>query len=145
MKFAQRFFVVATAVAALSVQVLAAGVVGVWKGHIVVDSSKMDKTLTPQQQQMMKQSIAATKSMVITLTMKADKTYSASVSGTPGADNADTGTWKQAGNKITMTGSKPGPGGKPDVQTLVLSKDGKSMTMTLPGQMGVSAKVIFSH
>ncbi|HWA84547.1 MAG TPA: hypothetical protein VG820_13980, partial [Fimbriimonadaceae bacterium] len=115
-----------------------------WKGHIIVDASKMDKTLTPQQQQMVKQSIAATKTMVITLTMKANKTYTASVSGSP-ASSTDTGTWKQAGNKVTMTGSKPTPNGKPDVQTLTLSKDGKSMMMVLPAQMGVNAKVVFSH
>lgn len=131
--------------AALSVQALAAGVVGVWKGHVVVDTSKMSKTLTPQQQQMIQQSIAATKSMVITLTIKANKTYTASVSGAPGAPSTDTGTWKQSGNSVTMTGSKPGPSGKPDSQTMTLSKDGKTMTLSMPAQMGVSAKVIFSH
>lgn len=103
--------------------------VGTWKGHLVVDASKM--TLKdPNQIKVAQQQIAAAQKLDITLTIKADKTFT----GNPPPSN---GTWTMKGNQLTLSVK-----GKPNVQLFVLSKDGKTLTNVLPSRSGFTSKIV---
>jgi hypothetical protein len=143
MKFAQRFLLVATAFAALVTSSFAdQNPVGTWKGKVLIDTSKMKKVGDPQQQAMIEKGIAAGRNMVITIVMKANKTYVASMSGGPQSP-PDSGTWSLKGNTVTMTSNKKN--GKSQSQPFTLSADGKTMSMSMPPMMGATAKVVFKR
>lgn len=143
MRFAQRLVLIVTVLTALSASVLASSPVGNWKGHVVIDTSKMQKVKDPKMQQMIDQGIAKAKSMVISLSIKADKTYTASASGSGAPADKDNGTWKLAGNTLTLTSLKKDSAQKP--QAFTMSSDGKTLTLSLPSGQGASAKVIFKR
>ena len=103
--------------------------VGTWKGHIVIDSSKMT-IKDPQKANLAKQQIAAAQKLQITVTIKADKTFT-------GSPPPTTGTWTIQGNQVTLTAN-----GRPGGQVFVLSKDGKTMTNTMPSSQGVTSKIV---
>lgn len=103
--------------------------VGTWKGHILIDASKM--TLKdPSQIKMAQQQIAAAQKLDITLTIKADKTFT-------GNPPPASGTWSMKGNQLMLSVK-----GKPNAQVFVLSKDGKTLTNSLPTNQGVVSKIV---
>lgn len=103
--------------------------VGTWKGHIVIDASKM--TLKdPTQVKMAQQQIAAAQKIDITLAIKADKTFT-------GNPPPATGTWTFKGNQLTLSVQ-----GKPNAQVFVLSNDGKTLTNSLPSNSGITSKIV---
>lgn len=103
--------------------------VGTWKGHLVIDASKM--TLKdPTQLKMAQQQIDYARKLEITLTIKADKTFT-------GNPPPASGTWSMKGNQLTLSVK-----GKPNAQMFVLSKDGKTLTNSLPTNQGVVSKIV---
>ncbi len=150
MKSLLKFSISAAVLVCLVVAAIAAGnVTGVWKGTIKLDTSKLPKPKNAQEQQMMQQGIDMVKKMKITLTLNANKTYSASFTGGPGgASKTSTGKWVQSGNTVTITpvkeDGKAVTGNQAKPQKLTVSSDGKTLTMTPPGQSGgPTATVIF--
>lgn len=110
--------------------------VGTWKGHIVIDASKM--TLKdPSQVKMAKQQIAAAEKIQVTLTIKADKTFA-------GGPPPTTGTWSQKGDTLTLN-AKNTATGKTGTQVFTMSKNGKTLTFTQPPNMGILTKIILSR
>lgn len=134
-------------IAALSSSVLAgSNAAGTWKGHITLDTSKMQKQKDPKVQAQIMDSLKKAASVTINLTLKPNKTYSATTTGGPVANQPpDTGTWSQTGNSVTMTSTKKKTPAKSDTQTLTMSPNGKTMSLTLPSMMGIVAKVVFSR
>lgn len=125
---------------------MAQNLVGVWKGKVEVDMSQLPKNLTPQQKQMMDQGLAVAKKMVITLNLRANKTYMASVTGLPQAaaqkgPNTNEGTWRVQGSKLFLTSVKEN--GKPakskTPQQFTIAPGGKSFWL----QGGPGGKVVF--
>jgi hypothetical protein len=141
MKFAQRFFLVVTALAVLATVSLAAqNPVGTWKGKVLLDTSKMPKMTNPDQKKMMDKMLATTRAMVITIVMKSDKTYVATMTGGPNTP-PEGGTWSVKGNTVTMTSKKKGGQSQP----FTLSADGKTMSMSLPAMMGATGKIVLKR
>src|SRR5438876_11018219 len=108
MLVAQRLLVVVTAIVALSSAVAASTPVGTWKGHIIIDMSKLPKAPNPQAQQQMDQGVAKAKQIVVTLKLSANKTYTSDAVGAPG-DPKDNGTWSLNGKTLSITSKKTGP------------------------------------
>lgn len=119
---------------------LAASPVGTWKGKIVVKVPPMPANVNPQQKAMMTQMLGQIAKAKIVANLKKDGTFTVKTSGMPGPKPSDTtnGKWTQKGNTVTMTESKPGE--KP--QNFILSPNGKTMTLALPGGQG---QVIFTR
>jgi hypothetical protein len=84
----------------------------------------------PNQIKVAQQQIAAAQKLDITLTIKADKTFT-------GNPPPSTGTWTMKGNQLTLSVK-----GKPNVQMFVLSKDGKTLTNVLPSRSGFTSKIV---
>lgn len=141
-KFAAITLCIALAAIALS----APDPVGTWTGRVVVDASKMDKTLDPNtRKQIEKQSLAAS-SAVIRLTLKSNKSYTASTTGGPRVAKPDVGAWKQSGNKIILTStSKEMVGNPAATQTFLISAKGDMLTLNLPSYRGVTAKLVLKR
>ncbi len=144
MKLVQRFFLTAV-FAALSVSVFAAGVVGTWHGKVLIDSSKLPPAKTPEQQRNMAMALNMVKQVQITMNFKADKTYTASAKGgmIRKQDQSDSGTWSQSGNIVTITPKKKMATQKQKSENLVMSADGRTMTVTIPSG-GFGGKVVFT-
>jgi hypothetical protein len=138
MKFPLRLVIVLAAVGALVTGALAGpNVAGAWKGKIVIDDSKM--TLKdPAQIKMAKQQIAQARTIKVTLTLNANKTF---VGGPP----PSTGKWSQSGNSVILTSDKKGPDGKNGTQTFTLSKDGKTLTLAMPARQGILSKIVLTR
>lgn len=126
----------------------AANAAGTYSGKIVLDKSKLPKGQNAEQQKMINDSLAKVAQMKINLSLKANKTFTITMSGgpMPKASNAE-GTWTQSGNKVTMKTTKQDgksvSGQQGETQNLTLSGDGK--TLTLDGaSMGMPGKLIFS-
>ena len=144
MNISRRFLVFVVACCALSSIALAAGsVVGAWKGHVVMNMTNLPKNLTPQQKQMVDQGMAQIKSMVLTLNFKAGGAYVATATGGPmKKTDTQTGTWKQTGNNVVLTQKKKdGTPGKPE--TFKLAPNGKTLTLDMPAQGGMTGQVVF--
>ena len=110
-----------------------ANIVGKWRGTF---SITLPSTLTPEQKKMAEGQVAAVKKAVILMTVNKGGTYTAVSKGIPGQkDESETGTWKIKGDQVTFKNAKD-----PE-QTVTLSKDAKTMTMTLPGGAG---KLVFT-
>ncbi len=134
MDIARRILLVAVAFASLTTGALAGpSVVGSWKGHLIMDTTKMPKAPNAQAQAQMDQGMAKLKKTVISITFKGNKTFSATTSGMPGQDKPQNGTWTQSGNTVTLTGTNKGPDGKAHPQTFTLSKDGKTLSTAVSG------------
>jgi hypothetical protein len=103
--------------------------VGTWKGHIVFDASKM-ALKDPSQVGMAKRQMASAETILVIVTIKADKTFT-------GDPPPTTGTWTMKGNQVVLSAS-----GKPGGQVFVLSKDGKTMTNTMPPSQGIVTKIV---
>ena len=138
----------ASALAILSASLLAANVVGTWKGKITIDSSKAPKPANPEQQKAVENGLAQVKKMVLTLNLKADKTYTVDASNVPGQtkNQKSEGTWKQDGNTVLLTEVKDN--GKPtndkQPKTLTILEGGKKLSLSAPG-MPPFVKVTFTR
>ena len=123
----RRFALAAVCLSICAAAIASPNLVGKWKGRITGLPS-MGKATTPQQQKMMDSMMVKIKAMVINLTLKADKTFTITVSNSPmpAANNSDSGTWSQKGQSLILTGK--GKSGKPHTQTLDLSKDFKTIS-----------------
>jgi len=120
--------------------------VGNWTGRIVVDTSKMATKPDPQTQEKIRTGIQAAQKVVISMTFKANKTFTAKTSGGPVAGKTQTGTWSQSGNTVTLTRSDKAPDGKLHSQVFTMSKNGKTLSFTIPGgAMGIVTKIVFSR
>jgi NACalpha-BTF3-like transcription factor len=147
----KRILPAALALAALTTTAFAApAVVGTWSGKVVFDTSKLPKATTPEQKKMMDDMMAQVKKMRVTLKLNSNKTFtvkSPAAFGQPA--HAAEGTWKQSGQKLTLTTTKE-DGKKPSAesakpQDLTISKDGKSLTLVPPGAQAQSFKFIFTR
>lgn len=118
---------------------LAASPVGHWTGKMTIKMPTLPPSANPQQKAMMQKVMSQMAQARIMLDLKANKTFTVSMSGMPQAAGAKTesGTWSQKGNVVTTNQAKPGS--KP--QSMNLSPDGKTMTLTIPGGQG---KVVFT-
>jgi hypothetical protein len=135
MKIFSRTVAFAGAFAVLTTAVFAQSVVGAWKGKVSMDLSKFPKAQNPQQQQMIDQMVEQMKKMQISLSLAANKTYTATASGLPGQQGAQKaeGKWTLAGRTLTLTTTKENgkapKNNKP--QKFTLSPDGKKLTMVM--------------
>ena len=104
-------FVVAAILIAGSV--LGAGIVGKWKGKVVIDTSKFPQAQSPEQKKAMESGLAMLKKMQFSLNFKANNTYIAEATNVPGqtGPQKDEGTWKLEGNTLWLTSVKEN--GKP--------------------------------
>lgn len=118
---------------------LAASPVGVWKGKIQFKAPNLPATMNPQQKAMVQQQLAMVQKMQIVLNIKANKTFTASVSGGPAGANQkqQNGTWTQNGNNLVMTDAK-----SKTAQTFALSANGKTLSFDMPGGQG---KIVFTR
>jgi hypothetical protein len=131
-------FATLLAFAVFAVSAFAQSPLGTWKGKINMDTSSMPKAQNAQQQEMMDKMIAQLKTMVLTLKMNANKTFSInapSMMGQPARTGE--GVWSQKGKAITLTlqkdNGKKMP--KPDAQAMTIDASGKKMVLT-PKQGG---------
>jgi hypothetical protein len=119
----------------------APNVVGHWTGKVHVDISKL-----PPQVQKNPKAIEQIKTMIpklsISLTLKADKTYTATALGLPASqkgDKTDTGTYTITGNTLKMTSKNKKKMGQ--TPPLTIAANGNKMTMG--GAMG--GEVVFTR
>ena len=120
---------------------LAASPVGSWTGKITAKMPPMPANMPAQQKAMMAQVMGQMAKVRIMLNLKADKTFTVATMGMPQApQKKETGKWSQKGNVVTMTDANAKMGAKS--QDFMLSPDGKTMTLALPGGRG---KVVFTR
>jgi hypothetical protein len=141
-----RFGLVALAATCLlSVQASAQSAAGTWKGKLHLDAAAM-KAKDPKAQQMMQSVMAMVKNMTFALQVNKNNTWKMDIVGAPqqaGKTPSETGTWSQAGSKVTMKTNKKAA--KSDTQTLTMSKDGKTMTLTAPKGAGPGGAIVFKR
>ena len=146
MKFFVRVLFVSL-LAVLAASLLASNLVGTWKGKITIDQAGIPKVSDPQQQ-MVNSQVEAAKKMTITLTLKANKTYTADVKGVPGKTGTEKneGTWKQDGTTLWLTSvkdnGKPASDKKP--QKFLVLDGGKKLTLAAEG-MPAFIKITFTR
>ena len=130
---------------------LAQNVVGNWKGKVVLDATKIPKAPNAEAQKRVDAGLAMVKKLQIGLSLRANKTFLATVSGGPvgaGKKQTSEGTWKQSGSTILLTSTKQN--GKPakdnSPQTLTIAPGGRSLTMK-PGGKGSApgVKILFTR
>ncbi len=137
MKLRPAFLLAASLAAAVA---SAANPVGTWTGKFLIKMPPVPASATPQQKQMMTKMMAQVKAGRITMSLKANKTYTAKITGMPMVPNGgnETGTWSQTGNAVTIKDNK-----RPNnPQKLTMSADGKKMTLLLPNGQG---SVVFTR
>lgn len=137
--------VMVSAVFAVASYGLAANVVGVWNGKIQFDMAKIMKNAKPDQKQLIQKGLAGAKKVKIVLTLKADRSFITTVTGSMAGQNTSSeGKWMQSGKTVTLTTTKRAgkPVGKTQSQVLSVAPNGKMMFMPLPGGNG---KIVFSR
>lgn len=141
----------AAAVLVVSAVAYAAGAVGKWNGKLDIKLPANMPKMEASQKQMMDNMLAEARKMRVALELKSNNTFVLKASNIPGPNKTATseGTWKQTGSNIVITAKKEDgkavTGEKAKPQTMILSKDGKTMTLSLPGGMGGSAKIVFTR
>ena len=139
---------IAAAFVAHAASLLAVNVVGVWKGKVTIDSASAPKPQNDQQKQAMEGGMAMVKKMVVTLTLKTNKTYTAEAKNAPGKPGPEKseGTWKQEGNALWLTpakdNGKPAPDKKP--QKFLILDGGRKLSLAAEG-MPPWVKVTFTR
>lgn len=140
---------IALATVSLASAFASGSVAGQWKGHVALDMTKLNaaraKTSDPKQKQMLESIAAMVKKMQFNLTLSPSKTFTMALADQKGKSHNASGIWVQQGNTITITpklnDGKPASGATAQAQDLILSKDGKTLTMTPKGAMG--GKIVF--
>lgn len=135
------------ALLSLTVAALAQNPIGTWKGKVKIDPTSLPKATSPQQQAAIDNAMKQVAGVVITLVLKPNKTFTISAPGMNGEPpHSSTGVWTQKGNLVTITpktaDGKEAKNAKP--QSIVIAKDGKTMTMTPTQGAANSVQVIFS-
>jgi hypothetical protein len=140
--------IVVAALASLSATLMAANIVGTWKGKVTVDLSKAPKAQNDQQRAMMDKILADVRKMDIRLTIRANKTFAAVAKRSPsrpGPQNTE-GTWKQEGSTLWLTSlkvdDKPAKDKKP--QRFQILENGKKLSLNQEG-MPTWIKIIFTR
>jgi len=129
--------VAVTAMAALAASALAGSVVGVWHGHIKIDSTHVAGGVNTDHRNRMNKA----QQSAFSLTLKPDHTFQIVWPGAP----SRSGTWSQTATSVTMQETKDGKNmGTPEVFTI--GKNGSTLAM---GQRnpanGLSVVVTFSR
>lgn len=102
-----------------------ASIVGTWRGSLSITV----KSLSAGQERPVESQLNIAKDAVIQMTINRGGTYTASWKGISGQkDKSEKGTWKLKGDKVTFHNTTKR---EPDA-TLIVSKDGKTMSTTLP-------------
>ena len=118
---------VLVALAIFAAAAVAGPVTGIWHGKVRFDTTKIPTQNAADRQKLMSM-VKAQENVKLTLTVKGDHTYSMIVIGAPKQVPTVTGSWSQAGNKITIT---PSVAGKPSTpRTFTLTADTKSFSFT---------------
>lgn len=131
MKAFSRIALVTFAVALIATASLASvKVTGKWKGHVSIDMNQIPKNLPDAQRKQIITQLTLIKAVAITLNLKSDNTFTQTATGGPlKKPKTASGTWKLAGNALTLTADKKSQmGATNNSQTLTVSKDGKKMT-----------------
>jgi len=141
-----RKFLALTALTCFVVVAFAQNAAGSWKGKVKIDMSTMPKAQNAQQQAQLDAAMKQLSSMVITLVMKPNKTFTISAPGMGGQKpHSSTGTWSQKGNQVTLTtvttDGKPEKNQKP--MTATITPNGKTMTVQ-PDTNQKGLQIIFS-
>jgi len=100
-------------------------IIGVWKGHISFDSSKLPNISDPNQKKLAMDQVKAAGQIKITLTLKGDHTFSLISIGGPKQMAPLNGTYTASGSSVTITAK-----GQTTPQTFALSKDSHSMSLS---------------
>lgn len=113
--------------------------VGNWKGKISVKMPPMPPNMPVEQKQMVTKMMAQVAKGSLLANFRKDGTFTMKTIGmpmVPKGKESQTGKWTQKGTLVTVhdDNSKQPP------QTMVLSRDGKTMVMTLPQGQG---KIVF--
>jgi len=137
-----------TSAAFLVASAMATGVTGVWHGRLKVKLPPQPAGATAEQKKAVVDSVAKAQQINFLLTLKADKTFSMVLSGGMfSKPQTATGNWTQTGSKITVTATKnnglAAKSAKP--QSLVVSKDGKSLAARLPAPQVKQASLTFTR
>jgi len=119
--------------------------VGTWTGRIVVDISKITTKPDPQTMARIRQGAQQAKKIVISMTFKSNKTFAENFTGGQAPSKAQTGTWSQSGNTVTLTGSEKRPDGKLHSQVFTMAKNGKTLSLSSTGPIGIVSEIIFSR
>lgn len=130
----------------LTTGAFAAEVSGTWVGKVQTDITKFPEKYRAQ----VKEGLAKTK---LSITFKANHTFTSTGSGPDGKAHVSTGSWKQTGNSVTITtktyDGKPRTGDP--ARTLALSRDGKTLVMKMDtktnqktGTTAPSVQIIFT-
>lgn len=142
-----RTFPLILAIALTTSAFAAPKLVGAWKGHIDL---KADLNSVPAQQRaMVSQVLGQIQKTTLSIELKANKTFVETVKSPmgPGPQTKE-GTWSLNGNQIvtvaTKLNGKPAPKGMPN-ETLIVSKDGKTLSIALPARGGVTGKITFTR
>ena len=114
--------------AVLSVSVFAAPLTGAWHGKIHFDTTKLPNVTDPNQKKLMMAQLKANEQMTMTLTLKADHTYSIVTVGSTKQVPKVNGTWSEAAGSLTIKPATSGKMGRPS--TFTVSKDGKSLSFS---------------
>jgi hypothetical protein len=117
--------------------------VGTWKGHVVVDTSKM-KQVTPAQRKALLAQVTASQNATYTLILNANRTYVARSSMDRKPSDADSGSWIQVASTVKLTSTKKADL-KPGGWALQMSANGKTLTLDLPPAQGITGKLVFSR
>lgn len=113
---------------------LASSVVGTWHGRADLKGAKAPAGMEAKQFESMMKMAAATR---VKLVFKSDKTFEATFSGSvTKTPQTMKGTWSQSGHTISLKN-----GG--NAKKMILSRDGKVLTMTPEGSYG--AKMVFKR
>ena len=143
------FFTGAVALLTVAAAFAAPGVTGKWTGHLHIDTSTLPKANTPQQQAQMNQVIESMKKTQLLLNIAAPSSFTLTIPTNSFDKKGHTanGTWKQAGNTLTLTVTKQdgkAANGKGQAQQFTVSKDGKTLTL-VAGQGMKAGMIVFTR
>lgn len=122
------------ALAVLAVPALAADATGKWTGKIEVKLPTLPPNAPPAAKAQIEAAMKQLASARIFLVIKKGGTYTSSSQGLPTNQSSD-GKWSLKGTTLTLVPNKKPQQGPPS-QDLVLSKDGKTLTLVLPSPGG---------
>ena len=139
-----RFFVGLSLLATTALAWCQAKVEGTWNGKIIIPESAL-KSVPKEQQAQAKAGLAMLGKTKFVLILKADKTYTSTISMDKSKPKVSSGKWVLSGNTLTLTRAiadgKKAPG---EPQKFTVSADGKTLTYS-PKDMGPGGKIVFTR